>query len=104
MEKLKSYVNLKLQGCVIMKTKLTLNIDHEVIYKAKQFAKTEGRSLSDLVEDILSHLVSQKPTEEIDLSPRLKELAGSLKPFYGDDFNYKEELGRILTEKYVSDE
>ena len=33
-----------------MNTKLTLNVDSELVQKAKSYAKDKGRSLSDLVE------------------------------------------------------
>ena len=36
-----------------MSTKLTLTIDKSVIKKAKEYAKSQGRSLSNLIEDYL---------------------------------------------------
>ena len=41
-----------------MNTKLTLSIEEEIIIKAKAFAKENGKSLSQLIENYLSVLVN----------------------------------------------
>ena len=41
-----------------MNTKLTLSIEEEIIIKAKVFAKENGKSLSQLIENYLSVLVN----------------------------------------------
>ena len=80
-----------------MNTKLTLSLDKEVILKAKAYAKSQGRSLSEVIENYLK-LISKK--EKIDsISPTVKKLAGSFK--VGDDFDYKQELKNALIEKYL---
>ena len=43
-----------------MKTKLTVTIDEEVLPKAKQFARSQGVSLSQLIEATLKDLSSKK--------------------------------------------
>jgi hypothetical protein len=80
-----------------MDTKLTLSIDNEVITKAKRYAKTKGRSLSDLIENYLKNITSSDK-EDFTLSPKVKALMGSIK--VPDDFDYKKELSDILSEKY----
>jgi hypothetical protein len=43
-----------------MNTKLTLSIDYEIIEKAKEYAKENGRSVSDIVENYLRTIVEKK--------------------------------------------
>jgi len=43
-----------------MKTKLTITIDEELLPKAKQFARAQGLSLSQLIETALRELSAQK--------------------------------------------
>jgi hypothetical protein len=81
-----------------MDTKLTLSINRDVARKAKAYAKTKGRSLSDLVENYLMLLTRNSPVEETEYSPRVKSLLGSVN--LPADFDYKKELGDALTEKY----
>jgi hypothetical protein len=82
-----------------MDAKLTLNMDREVAGKAKKYARSKGRSLSDLVEDYLRFLTSQMDSEELQISPGIKSLLGSIKVPEG--FDYKKELSGRLNEKYL---
>ena len=50
-----------------MDAKLTLNMDREIAGKAKKYARSKGRSLSDLVEDYLRFLTSQMESEELQI-------------------------------------
>ena len=50
----------RLQSIEAIFYEVSLNIDQEVIEKAKIFAKSEGRSLSNLVEDYLKTLIERK--------------------------------------------
>jgi hypothetical protein len=84
----------------IMNTKLTLNVDHEVILKAKQFAKSRGRSLSDLVESYLKLISENQPADAAELSQKVKSLRGSFS--LPADFNYKKELAEAITRKHLS--
>ena len=84
----------------VMNTKLTLNVDHEVILKAKQFAKIQGRSLSDIVETYLKMISINEPTDTIELSPRVKSLRGTFS--LPADFDYKKELSDAITRKHLS--
>jgi hypothetical protein len=81
-----------------MDAKLTLNVDREIAVSAKLYAKSKGRSLSDLVEDYLRFLTSQVETDQLKISPRVKSLLGSIKVPEG--FDYKKELSDQLNEKY----
>jgi predicted CopG family antitoxin len=82
-----------------MDAKLTLNIDKDVARKAKVYAKKEGRSLSDLVENYLKLLTKNSTIEDSEYSPRVKSLLGSISlPM---DFDYKKELADSLATKYL---
>jgi hypothetical protein len=81
-----------------MTTKLTLTVEKDVIESAKLYAKQNGRSLSALIENYLKAL-TQKENPEEDLSPKVKELMGSIKLPKG--FDYKKELTEALSKKYA---
>ena len=82
-----------------MDAKLTLNIDKDVARKAKVYAKKEGRSLSDLVENYLKLLTKNSAVEDSEYSPRVKALLGSVS--LPKDFDYKKELADALVNKYL---
>ena len=82
-----------------MNTKLTLTIEASVIERAKQYAKLKGRSLSDIVENYLLVITKDELKSEIDISPITKSLKGSFKA--PADFDYKKELEKGLSEKYL---
>jgi len=81
-----------------MNTKLTLTIEQSIIKKAKQYAKGKGRSLSDIIENYLKAITNESESE-IELTPIVKSLKGSFKA--PEDFDYKKELTKRLTEKYL---
>ena len=82
-----------------MDSKLTLNIDKDVTRRAKVYAKSEGRSLSDLVENYLKLLTKNSAIEESEFTPRVKSLLGCIN--LPDDFDYKKEIADYLTKKYL---
>jgi hypothetical protein len=82
-----------------MDTKLTLNIDKDIARRAKTYAKSEGRSLSDLVENYLKLLTKNASIEESEFTPRVKSLLGCVN--LPDDFDYKKEISEYLTQKYL---
>ena len=47
-----------------MDTKLTLNLNQEVIEKAKQYTSEKKLSLSQLMENYLNSLTSAKPNQQ----------------------------------------
>ena len=60
-----------------MTTKLTLTIEKEVIERAKIYAKSTQRSLSEIIQNHLENLLS-KNIEEQDLSPKMKSLLAKI--------------------------
>lgn len=57
---------------------VTLTIEESLIKKAKSFAKNNGRSFSELVENYLDTLTSKK-TDNQHISPELKKIIGAVK-------------------------
>ena len=83
-----------------MNVKLTLTIQDSVINKAKRYAKKNGRSLSDMIENYLKVVTDEEPVEtDIELTPIVKSMMGAFKAPL--DFDYKKELEKRLTEKYL---
>ncbi|MCG8323011.1 MAG: DUF6364 family protein [Cytophagales bacterium] len=58
-----------------MDTKLTLNVDKDIVEKAKVYAKSHKISLSQLIESYLASLISKK-SREIEITPLVKSLSG----------------------------
>jgi hypothetical protein len=85
-----------------MKAKLTLSIEKELIETAKQYARENGRSLSELVELFLKKIYpspnSESSTLNEPLPPAIAKLKGSLNPPLSN--NYKAELEQALIERY----
>ena len=82
-----------------MNTKLTLTIEKALIEKAKKYAKGKGRSLSDIVENYLKVIIKEGNTKVIDSTPIASSLRGSFKA--PKDFDYKKELSKGLSKKYL---
>lgn len=82
-----------------MNTKLTLTIEENIIEKAKKYANAKGRSLSSIIENYLKAITKEEAANEIMLTPIVKSLKGSFKA--PKNFNYKKELSKRLTEKYL---
>ncbi len=82
-----------------MNTKLTLTIEQEVIERAKQYAKGENRSLSNIIENYLKSLTAQKATNKNHLSPSISALKGTFN--MPQNLDYKKELERRRTKKYA---
>lgn len=82
-----------------MNTKLTLTIDHTVIERAKNYAKGKGNSLSGIVENYLKMITKEEEKSDIELTPIVKSLKGAFKA--PSDFDYKKELEKGLSEKYL---
>ena len=82
-----------------MSTKLTLTIDESVIQQAKKYAKSKENSLSNIIENYLKVLVKEDTNTEDDFSPIVKSLKSSFKA--SADFDYKKELSKQLSDKYL---
>lgn len=84
-----------------MDAKLTLKLDKYVIDKAKDYASSQKRSLSRLIESYLKSLIdteNSKSNSDIKISPFVKSLKTGVK--VPDDFDYKEAYRDYLAEKY----
>ncbi len=85
-----------------MNTKLTLTVDQDIIIKAKKYAKSKGRTLSDIIENYLKMITKEASSiDEAELSLLVKSLKGSFK--MPDNFHYKEELNSALSKKYLNE-
>ena len=80
-----------------MSTKLTLTIEEKVIASAKRYAQKKGKSLSHIVENYLMSITSKENSDEA-ISPKVLKIMGVIK--LPEDFNYKKELGSIISKKY----
>lgn len=80
-----------------MDTKLTLNIDKNVIEKAKIYAKSHKVSLSQITEFYLSSLVSESKSKE-EITPLVQKLTGVIK--IDNDSELKNDYTDFLIEKY----
>lgn len=83
-----------------MDTKLTLKLDKDVIEKAKEYASSQKRSLSEIIESFLQSLVNQenaKNDDEIQISPFVKSMSSGVNIPY--DLNYKKEYTNHLIVK-----
>ena len=87
-----------------MKKRITLTIEEEYIEHGKAFAKKEGKSVSQLVEDYFAAYTKPiEPLRKEDMSPITRELLGSLKGALKDDGikNYREVYRHYLEDKYL---
>ena len=82
-----------------MTTKLTLTIDQSVISKAKKYARKNGQSVSNIVENYLKNIIIEESSPDSNLSPITKSLKGTFKA--PPDFDYKKELVKALEKKYL---
>lgn len=80
-----------------MDTKLTLNVDKNVIEKAKEYAKSQKISLSRLIESYLASLISQK-SKDIAISPLVESLSGVIE--LDKDFDFEQKYTDYLIDKY----
>jgi hypothetical protein len=84
-----------------MDTKLTLKLDKYVIDRAKEYASSQKRSLSGMIEAYLKTLIIKDNTQsdnDIEISPFVKSLRTGVK--IPADYDYKVAFGEHLAEKY----
>lgn len=79
-----------------MNTKLTLQLNKEVIEQAKEYARNQNTSLSKLVESILSKLITEQADD--DISPLVKSLSGVIS--IPDDQDLRDDYTDYLEKKY----
>ena len=82
-----------------MESKLTLSVDKKIAERAKVYARSQGRSLSDLVENYFILLTSEENESELYVSSKIRAMKGVLK--LPDDYDYKKELTDALAKKYL---
>lgn len=82
-----------------MKTKLTLTIKKSVVEKAKEFAISSGKSLSDLIETYLEKEIIASENKKMDVPEEFHGLFGAVK--LPSDLNEKEAIRKILREKHL---
>jgi len=80
-----------------MQTKLTLTIEQSIIEQAKGYAKSKGRSLSELIENYLK-VVLDDNENSMKISPSIRKLQGSIN--LPNNYDYKQDLTDALSEKY----
>lgn len=84
-----------------MSTKLTLTVDQNVIESAKEYAKKNKRSLSNIIEEYLKSLTQNSSNNrKTTLSKLVTELKGSVKD-PDPTKSYKEILTDALVEKHL---
>lgn len=84
-----------------MDIKLTLKLDKYVIDKAKEYASSNKKSLSNMIESYLKTLISKDKTQsisDIEISPFVKSFRTGVK--IPADYDYKEAYSDYLAEKY----
>ena len=84
-----------------MDAKLTLKLDKYVIKKAKEYASSQKRSLSRLIESYLKSLVdtdNQESQNDIKISPYVKSMKTGVN--VSANIDYKKAYRNYLTEKY----
>ena len=85
-----------------MTTKLTLTLDNRIIEQAKKLAKSQQRSLSNLVEEYLKSVIEpETSTADIPLTPIVKSLKGSVPVEAPESFDAKAILEEELVKKYL---
>lgn len=84
-----------------MDAELTLKLDEGVIERAKEYAASQEKSLSDLVESYFKSLVnpeSEANLEKFPITPFVRSMAkGTLLP---NDLDYKKEYHEHLLRKH----
>jgi hypothetical protein len=79
-----------------MNTKLTLNIDKDIIEQAKNYAKNNSLSLSKLIENYLDSL-TKRSEKKSKISPLVESLTGVIP---SGDYDEKKDYNDFLSEKY----
>ena len=81
-----------------MNTKLTLNLDKHIIDRAKDYAKSNRVSLSQLIENYLDSLTNKDDKKDVKVSPLVESLTGVIPR--EDKTDYKKEYYEYLNKKY----
>ena len=79
-----------------MNTKLTLNLDKEIIDDAKTYAKSHRVSLSKLIENYLQSL-TRETKKKAKVSPLVESLTGIIPSDYDEKKDYRD----YIVKKYL---
>ena len=79
-----------------MNTKLTLNLDKEIIHEAKEYAKNHRVSLSKLIENYLNSL-TRTSKKQTTVSPLVESLTGIIPSEYDEKKDYR----NYIDQKYL---
>ena len=81
-----------------MDKKLTLSLNQQIIDKAKKYAKSNGTSLSKMIESYFQTLTSKLEKEDdIQISPLVESLCGV--GTLPENFDYKKDRIKYLKKK-----
>ena len=83
-----------------MSTKLTLLVEESIIEDVKIYAKKQGRSISNIVEEYLKTITSTGKKDVKELHPSVKKLWGSVK-LDKTNIDYDSILKDALIQKYL---
>ncbi|MDY9919453.1 Hypothetical protein PSM36_2939 [Proteiniphilum saccharofermentans] len=81
-----------------MTTKLTLNIDKDIIEYAKSYAKENNVSLSKLIENYLNSLTQKDNKQSKKVSPLVESLTGVIP---SEELDERKSYRDYLAEKYT---
>jgi len=81
-----------------MDKKLTLSLNQQIIDKAKKYAKSNGTSLSKMIESYFQTLTSEiEEEDDIQISPLVESLCGVGE--LPENFDYKKARSKYLDKK-----
>ena len=78
-----------------MNTKLTLNIDKQIIEEAKHYARVHGVSLSKLIETYLDS-VTRRSQKKSNVTPLVESLTGIIP----NEYDEKQDYRNFIDKKY----
>ncbi len=82
-----------------MNTKLTLNLDKEIIEQTKRYAQKKHQSVSALVENYFRFLLErEEPPTLPEISPTVREFSGIVQ--LDEEMDARETYTNYLLEKY----
>ena len=84
---------------IIMTTRLNITVNKAVVENAKQYAKSQGRSLSGLIEEYLKSLTSGD-IREPEIDPVVQSMWGSVQP-ESQTKDYKELVEEEIIKKHL---
>ena len=81
-----------------MTVKLTLSVNEDIVKKAKEIAKTNGKSISKMVEDFFLGIPLASSTDTYRIHPEVRKLRGIIKN--DDGKNYKDIIAAEILKKH----